>query len=272
MTVRMLTVDEHRRVLARLVAQGRKLEQVQLQSTPYSNLMVSFLLHQIASAETLLALHRAFGDTWFPVTSAQPIARTLFEVDVNAHYISQEPTARSLQYIEFGDVVAKRQMDACAKHRKSPIDSWRAGMDLEWNHRWSPIEEKVNSKYEQIRSRFETVSSDGKVIRFRTWSGKPLRQLAVEVNHEESYDIFYSELSSFAHADVKLADRFVIHSVDGVTLSNRARDCDIGAVWRYAAIFLTCFLELFGKELQLWNADEVEWCWDITRDQVSSGK
>jgi len=209
MAVRMLTVDEHRRVLARLVAQGRKLEQVQLQSTPYSNLMVSFLLHQIASAETLLAVHREFGETWFPVTSAQPIARTLFEVDVNAHYVSQERTARSLPYIEFGHVVAKRQMGACAKHRKRPIDSWHAGMDLDWNHRWSPIEEKVNSKYEQIGSRFETVRSGGKVIRFRTCSRKPLWQLAVEVNHEESYDIFASEPSSFAHAHVKLADRFV---------------------------------------------------------------
>jgi hypothetical protein len=262
----MLTVDEHRHVLAKLVAQARKLEQVQLQSTPYTNLMVSFLLHEIASAEALLALHRATGDTWFPVTSAQPIARTLFEVDVNAHYISQEPTARSLQYIEFGHVVAKRQMDACAKHRNSPTDSWRSGMELEWNHRWSPIEETVNSKYEQVRSKFEAFSANGKVIRFRTWSGKPLRQLAVEVNHEESYDVFYSDLSSFAHADVKLADRFVICSGDGVTLSNRARESAIGAVWRYAAIFLTCFLELFGRELRLWNADEVERCWDITRD------
>ena len=169
---------------------------------------------------------------------------------------------RSLQYIEFGHVVTKRQMDACTKHRKSTIDSWRAGMDLEWNHRWAPIEENVNSKYEQVKSKFEIVGSRGKVTQFRTWSGKTLRQLAVDVDHEESYDIFYSELSSFAHADVKFADRFVALSGNGVTLSNRACDGDVGAVWRYSAIFMACFLELFGKELQSWDAHEIERCWD----------
>jgi len=196
--VRMLTVDERRAVLAKLVTCGRKTEHMELKPTPYSNLMVSFLLHQIASAEALLALHRAFGDTWFPVTSAHPIARTLFEVDVNAHYISRDRVHRSLLYIDFGHVVTKRQMDACAKHRKSAIEPWRAGMDLEWNHRWASIDEEVNSKYEQVRSNFEIVGTRGKASQFRTWSGKSLRQLAVEVDHEESYDIFYSDLSSSA--------------------------------------------------------------------------
>jgi hypothetical protein len=33
-------------------------------------------------------------------------------------------------------------------------------------------------------------------------------------------------------------------------------------VFRYAAIFLTCFLELLGKEFGLWDPSKVQACWD----------
>lgn len=266
----MLTVDEHRKVLSRLVALGRRTETLKIRMSAYSNLMVSFLLHQIAAAEAILALLRRFGDDWFPVTSAYPIARTFFEIDVNAHYISRDPTTRSLRYIDFGRVITKRQMDACCKHRGSTNSSWRDGMNLEWQQRWAPIKDETNVKYEKVKAAFESVGSNGRARPFRTWSGKPLRQLAVEVGHEEAYDVFYSHLSSFAHADVKLADCFVKTSSNDVTLSNRSTEGEVGTVLRYSAIFLTCFLELFGKELQLWGADEVELCWDASVARTGS--
>jgi len=36
---------------------------------------------------------------------------------------------------------------------------------------------------------------------------------------------------------------------------------DVGAVFRYAATFLGCFLGLFGKESKLWTEDDVNRCW-----------
>ena len=132
MPVQILTVEQHRNVVARLVAHARRgIEDREFGLAEYSNLMVSFLLHQLASADAILALHSAFGDSWFPTTSAYPIVRTLFEVDVTAHYIGQDAAIRARRYIEFGHVLKKRRMDACAKHRGSSDSTWREGMNLE---------------------------------------------------------------------------------------------------------------------------------------------
>ena len=261
-TMRLLTVDQHRDVLTRLVALGRRIGDHELRISPYSNLMASFLLHELISADAILSLHREFGETWYPVTSAYPIARTLFEIDVTAHYISQDPQDRAIQYIEFGHVLKKRRMDACARHRESADASWAEGMALEWRHYWAGIEPAVNGEFERVRRRFETASANGKAKPFNNWSGKTLRQMAVEVKHEESYDVFYSELSSFTHADVRLANRFLKLPRDGPLLTSRAEEGDVGAVYRFAATFLTCFLGLFGDESGIWTKEEVERCWD----------
>jgi hypothetical protein len=167
-TMRLLTADQHREALARLVALGRQIGNHELRISPYSNVMASFLLHELAAAEAILALHREFGETWFPVTSAYPIARTLFEVDVTAHYISQAAQDRAIRYIEFGHVLKKRQMDACARHRESADASWAEGMAVEWKHRWAGVQRAVDEEYERVKSRFETVSTKGKAGRSPT--------------------------------------------------------------------------------------------------------
>jgi hypothetical protein len=85
--------------------------------------------------------------------------------------------------------------------------------------------------------------------------------MAVEVDHAESYDVFYSDLSSFTHADVRLADRFLRVPRDGPLLTNRAHEGDVGAVYRYTGIFLTCLLGLSGREFGMWTREEVDRCW-----------
>lgn len=257
----MLTIDQHRDVLARLAALGRRVEDYEFRSAAYPNLMASFLLHQLASANAVLALNRAFGDTWFPAATAYATARTMFEVDVTAHYISQDHEGRAVRYIEFGHVLKKRRMDACAKHRASREPSWAAGMAMEWEHRWAPVEVAVNSEYSRVRAMFETTGSNGKVKAFTNWSGKTIRELAAAVQHAESYEMFYSDLSSFAHADIRLANRYLKVPAGGPVLSSRADEYDVGAALRYAATFLTCFLGLFGRESKLWTQEEIDRCW-----------
>ena len=85
--------------------------------------------------------------------------------------------------------------------------------------------------------------------------------MEVEVDHEEAYDIFYADLSSFTHADVRLANRF--HRLDplGMSWSSQAHPPDIGGVFRYADIFLSCYLSLFGEEFGLWEKSKVDKCW-----------
>ena len=60
-----------------------------------------------------------------------------------------------------------------------------------------------------------------------------------------------------------LANRFLRMKTDGPTWTQRASEYDVGHVFRYAAIFLTCFLDLFGKEFGTWDAAQVQACWDI---------
>lgn len=258
----MLNVDQHRAVLGRLVTFGRAVESHEFALAPYSNLTLSFLLHQLSSAQAVLALHRVFGDQWYPTTSAYALVRTLFEVDVTAHYISRDPDARARRYIDFGKVLKKRRMDACSRHRGSPHPSWREGMELEWQNQWAAVEQAVNSDYELVRSQFEPANIKGKLRQAASWSGKKLYEMAIEVDHAESYELFYADLSSFAHADVRLANRFLKLPAEGPVLSQSADEADVANVFRYAATFLTCFLQLFGTETKLWGTEAPLQCWE----------
>ena len=90
-----------------------------------------------------------------------------------------------------------------------------------------------------------------------------MHQMAIDVAHEEAYDVFYTELSSFTHADVRLANRFLRLRSDGMSWSQRSREFDVGNVFRHAASFLTCYLNLFGKQFGVWEATTIERCWDV---------
>ena len=189
----------------------------------------------------------------------------MFEADVTAHYISQQPSDRAHQYVLFESILNKQEMDMCAQHRRSKDPQWREAMDLVWQHRWAQREQEVNAGYDEVRPRFESTGKRGKTIPFRNWSGKSIRQMAVDVAHKEAYDVFYAELSSFAHVDVRLANRFLRMRPDGMRWSQRARESEAGNVLRHAASFLTCYLELFGHQFGVWDSQSVKKCWKVEK-------
>jgi hypothetical protein len=267
MAVKLLTAEQHRRVVEQLITRARQFERTRDHASgpEYTSLMICFLLHNVGAAEALLKLNNSFGNEWFPATVGYTIVRCMFEVDVTAHYISVEPEKRSTQYIKFGHVLDKRRLDACSKHRQSANASWRDGMELIWQSDLSAKAADINRKYETVRGLFEATTERRKKRQFPNWSGKSLRQMAIDVNHTEAYDVFYADLSSFAHADVRLADRFLRIRDGNLNWSARARDGDVGNVFRYAATFLTCFLELFGQQFSLWSKSEIDECWNVAR-------
>lgn len=255
----LLTTDEHRQVLDRLVKMIGKSDGVKIHAAgvEYTSLMVCFLLHSKGSAESLLALHARFGEEWFPTTTGYVIVRALFEVDVLAHYISRDRAVRSSRYIAYEHILNKRMMDAVAKHRASPNPSWADGMKLMFDKGYAPRQPEIDAKYAGVRTQFE----DAKGKPLRSWSGKSIREMAVEVDHEEAYDVFYSDLSSFTHASVNLANRFLRLKPGEISWTQRAHEFDVASAFRYAAIFLTCLLEHFGTEFGAWTAQEVRDCW-----------
>jgi hypothetical protein len=266
MTIKFLSMEEHQQVVESLLEFEESLHVIRYHSAgpEYTSLMVCFLSHNLVAAKTLLRLRDSFDADLFPVTVGYAIVRTMFEADVNAHYITKKPVDRSRQYIEFEHILAKREMDAHDKHRNSSNLQWREGMNFMWQEHWLPLQTSINTKYKAIRNRFETVTRKGKAMPFQNWSGKSIHQMAVEVDHEEAYDVFYAELSSFAHVDVRLAERFLHIQPDGLTTwSQQADPFDVGNVFRYGATFLSCFLELFADQFGFWSKDEIRACWNI---------
>ena len=261
MAIRPLNTEEHRNVLKRLFGLAQTVDIIHPHSAgmEYTSLMVSFLKHNITAADCVLRLYDLYGDDYFPATVGYTIVRTMFEIDVTAHYISRDRSVRANQYIEFGSVLKKQRMDACGKHRNSKNPNWREAMEEAWRHDFEPTQKEINSKYDAVCSIFMSHNKKGQAV--KNWSGKTIRQMAVEVDHEESYDLFYADLSSFTHADVRLADRFLRLNTEGISWSSRPRDSDIGGVFRYADIFLNCYLLFFGREFNAWPENSVEKCW-----------
>jgi hypothetical protein len=269
-----LTVDEHLDVLQRLVDLGRRTMDCKSRITyhqagvEYTSLMMCFFLHNLSASETLLRILSSFGKEWFPVGASYVIVRTMFEIDVNAHYITTSPTDRARQYINFEAIFRKRRMEECKKHRSSKSPQWQEAMRLEWQHYWTPREEVTNKKYDEVVPIFTCANKKGKVTTSKNWAGKTLYQMAVEVDHSEAYDIFYSELSSFVHADVRLANLYLGSDSDGLLWSQRAKECNVANVFRYAAIFMTCFLKLFSEQFNTYTKEDVDRCWLADKDDV----
>ena len=257
----------HHEVLSRLTAIGQSVDGVRTHQAgiQYTSLMSCFLMHNVSGARSLLALWVSSGVEWFPVTSGYMIARSMFEVDVNAHYITKSPEERSRQYILFEYVLQKRSMDACSKHRFSKNQSWCDAMELEWKAKWEKRENEVNAKFAEVEQLFKTNGKSGKL--FKNWSGKSIWQLAEDVNHVEAYETFYSELSSFIHADVNMANRFLRQQPDGPFWTQRANWYDVGEVLHDASSFLSCFLKLFGAQFGVWNDKDIDACWDVEPSQ-----
>lgn len=263
--MKFLTLEEYREVVERLLSLMAKVKGVRLHlaGMEYTSLMTCFAMHSKGAAESIQALHDRFGTERFPATTGYLIVRSLFEVDVTAHYITQEPKSRSRRYIDFEHVIQKKALEAVERHQASEEPSWREAMQLIYNNEYAPRKAKIDADYSRIRSQFE----DKKGRRCKTWSGKSLYQMAKEVDHVEAYDIFYADLSSFAHVNVMLANQFLrlkgLVDGDGPGWSQRANEFDVANTFRYAATFLTCFLELFGKEFGLWDVKQVEACWEF---------
>ncbi|MFA4973353.1 MAG: DUF5677 domain-containing protein [bacterium] len=255
--MRFLTAEQHQLVVKQLVELGRKLISARRQHSSgfeFTSLMVCFLMHNLSAAEALLRLLNSTTEKWFPATVGYTIVRTMFEIDVTAHYISQQPVERSRRYIKYGRILKKKRMDACLRHCDSRDAQWAEGMKNEWEHHWKEQQNEVNKQYEEVKEAFKKTNS---------WAGMTIKEMAKAVHHEEAYDIFYAELCSFAHADVKLVDRFLQRESGGLKWSMAADEFDVASVFRYVAIFLSCTIMLFDEQFECGMGGCVDECWNV---------
>jgi len=266
MAIKFLTVKKHQHVLSRLLAVGRSVNGAATYAADpeYLSLMVCFLMHEMSAAESILCLYQSFSVEWFPATVGYLIARSMFETDVTAHYISQQSSDRVHRYILFEHILNKSEMDTCARQRAAKIPS---GVKL-WTRCGNINGRRGNKRstlrYDEVRRHFESAGKSGRARAYRNWSGKNIREMAVEVAHEEAYDVFYAELSSFTHADIQLANRFLRLGTGGMSWSQRAREFDVGNVLRHAASFSDLLPgALFGRQIGAWDQRTVNACWNV---------
>jgi hypothetical protein len=262
-----LTIEEHKRVVENLLGLPELIDvdkiKEQEKDISYVSLMMCFMLHNISSAETLNAIYDNFGEERFPVTVGFVIVRSMFETEITSHYISQNPKKRAEEYIQYEAILNKKQMDSCFKHRNSKKESWKEAMTLEWENYWKEQQNKIDSKYNFIRKKYEFKTKQGKLKQFKNWSNKTIKEMAVKVDHKEAYDVFYAHLSSFTHADVRLANSFLRLSPGKISWSVSHDEVATVFVFKYAATFLTCFFELFSEQFNLWSKQQVLDCWNV---------
>jgi len=147
-------------------------------------------------------------------------------------------------------------MDFCKKHRNSQDPQWRESSVLEWQHRFEKEESKINENYNKIKGLF---------VSEKKWSGKDLYQMAIDVDHQEAYESFYSKLSTHAHPTIKMADRYLKIKPNGLVWSLQSNELEVGDVFSNVASFLTCFLTLYSKEFKTWKEEDVIKCWNVKR-------
>jgi len=231
--------------------------------------MRAFKDHQTSCADVLLLLWDRFKEDRFPMASACLIARSMFETDVNAHYITMDGERRAKQYLDYERILHKTEMEVCASLRNSPDESWKSGMDLVWKSKWSPNQDLVNKRFEEVKDRYRKRSGPSDQEKdtafdhrhfFNNWSGITLFKMAELVDHVEPYRYFYTFLSSFTHVDVRLASTYIERSSSHSTSKDDRRAFDVWTVSQHAVSFFMCFLKLYGRETKSWTEGDVDRC------------
>jgi hypothetical protein len=268
-TIRALTADEHFQVLVNLTELGKTAGTITSRrfGKDYPFLMGCFLAHNLTCAETLIDLQKLRKCDDFPVAVGYSIVRTMFEIDVNAHFITIDPSKRSQQYVNFRKVLVKNEMESIRKHLGSLQGNWGEACNAMWENSWSRRDKEI---LEDANLACEWMKSEGLKPSKWKWSGLDVKTMSEQVDHTEAYDILYSKLSSFSHMDVTAATRYAHSDGKGLVINRRSRELEVADVFRYADTFMTCFLELFGKQFGSWSKAKVVKCWDSVSTKHAS--
>ena len=269
MSVPLLTSEQHFRILRDLRNLASRPASLLCDGDPYPILMQAFKDHQTSCTDVILLLWDHFKEDRFPVAPACLIARSMFETDVNAHYIAKDRASRAKQYLDYECILYKIEMEVCASLRNSAQKSWKDGMDLVWRSKWEPSKDLVNRRFNQVkdgyrkghkRANHEEAASFDRRDYADNWAGISLYKMAELVDHIEPYRYFYSFLSSFTHADVRLVSTYIARSHSHQTPENDRHSFDVWTVSQHAVSFFMCFLKFYARETGSWTENDVEQC------------
>lgn len=256
------TIIDKQKTLECLIKLAKNEKAVNIHPTgvEYTAIMSSFLIHMISAADSLLKLGQSHGDEWFPVTVGNTIVRPMFEVDVNARYITKNPKENALKFVEFDRVIEYKYMNAIKKQLKSESKVWSNGLQIAYNKNWKKKNDEIENNFKEVESKFTKTSKKGKKELQYNWSGISIREMSGVVDLEEMYVIFYSYLSNFTHGNVTLIRSILKINSETIESSMRPNTKEVESVFNYAVIFLASFLELYGEEFNSWSISDIDNC------------
>lgn len=255
-TEQAISVTEKLNTLAREKVFGKEKIRTHVEGFKYTSLMMCFGSHIYVSIGALLHLKKHFEEC-FPTTVGFVILRTMFEVLIEAHYISKDPKARVDAYIDYGTVLNYQRYERFKKYQDSGNELLRFWIKSQLNTLGN---KKVDESFQKIKTNFEYKDKHGKRKLFQNWAGKSLKDKAREVDHELEYDHYYTNFSNFTHANIKLADRFLKFGETGSYWSIKAEDSDVGFIFLYASELFACYLSLMNKQFNLGIEYEINDC------------
>lgn len=127
------------------------------------------------------------------------LSRSMFEVTISVMWISKDPVPRLQAFMEHGANVMKKFQDMVARYP-----------DLE-----TP---EILVQLEKQKPHVDRLASD---VQSRTgstawnWSGKSLRQMAIDLDYQRHYDFIYGLTSEVEHSSVASLPFYVTHGDDG---------------------------------------------------------
>jgi hypothetical protein len=268
-----LTIEQHQQILERLLALVKRPKQNDFKNITHEQklyyvILIGFLKNSISITETLLNILKSCNNLEdFPVFVGYILTRPLFEMNVNARYIAKNPEKYTKQYINYLNIIQYKRLTKIEKHQNSNKDDWKEEIaSIISEYAKSNKIEEITNKFIENQLEFSSLDKEGKRKTFSNWSGKSLYQMANDevVDCKEPYDILYSELSSLTHVDVSILTKFVKKSETGnIYVNLKAKEIDVNKVLRYAIMFFTDFLKIFGQELNTWGKKEVDECWEV---------
>ena len=198
-------------------------------------------MHSKSACESLLTLQRTSGSEWFASTTGYLIVRSLFEVDVTAHYISQAPIERSRRYIDFEHVIQKKTLEKLS----SVIERVEIHLGKkEWN-----FFIRTNMHHGKIRlirpmlmfaRNLKIGTANGLLHGRERVSTQWPRRWTTWKPTKSFMPIFPHSPTSTSCSPTDFFDQKVGRG-KGPLWSQRADEFDVGQVFQYAASFLTPF-------------------------------
>lgn len=160
--------------------------------TPFQEISLFFLTKSFKSFWAIIELSKmGFGE------DALILGRSLFENAINYLYISKDPEKRTDLYMKHDCIGSKRYLNIC-KNSNTAIPN----EDI--------VSQEVENNYQEVKKDYK-----GDIW----WHDKKLKDMAIEVGLEETYNLIYPLHSEFVHSGIK-AMKYYIHSEDEKVIVN----------------------------------------------------